>query len=133
MSVLLSATGLTKGYGHRPLFSELSLELRPVEKVGLIGPNGAGKSTLLRLLAGREAADDGTITTRRGVRIGYLPQDDVFPAGKSAREIVIDGQADDHLEEHERETRAAITLTQLGFEDHEQPAEAMSGGWRKRL
>ena len=72
MSVLLSAQGLTKSYGHRPLFAGLSFDLRAGERVGLIGPNGAGKSTLLRLLAGREAPDEGTVSARRGARIGYL-------------------------------------------------------------
>ncbi|MBA4188221.1 MAG: ABC transporter ATP-binding protein [Planctomycetaceae bacterium] len=133
MSLLLSAQNLTKAFAHRPLFADLCLDLRAGERVGLIGPNGAGKSTLVKILAGLEAADAGNITSRRGVRIGYIPQDDVFPAGLSAREVIIAALADDHLEEHERETQAAITLTQVGFADHDQLAENMSGGWRKRL
>src|SRR5262245_9382741 len=59
MTVLLSVQGLTKRYGPRPLFTDLSLDLRAGERVGLIGPNGSGKSTLLRLLAGREEPDAG--------------------------------------------------------------------------
>ncbi|MFO0824237.1 MAG: ABC-F family ATP-binding cassette domain-containing protein [Gemmataceae bacterium] len=133
MSLLLSAQGLTKGFAHRPLFADLSLDLRAGERVGLIGPNGAGKSTLVRILAGLEPADSGTVSTRRGVRIGYIPQDDVFPPGMSAREVLMAALAEDGLEEHERETQAAITLTQVGFADHDQLAETMSGGWRKRL
>src|SRR5438046_8971392 len=65
MSVLLSVQGLTKAYGPRPLFTELSLDLRAGERVGLIGPNGAGKSTLLRLLAAREEPDAGRRMLRR--------------------------------------------------------------------
>lgn len=133
MSLLLSAQDLTKSYGSRPLFSELSLELRASERVGLIGPNGAGKSTLLKILGGIEDPDSGSLSVRRGVRVGYVPQDDVFPTGLTAREVLIFALAQDHLEEHERETRAAITLTQVGFDDHDQLAENMSGGWRKRL
>ncbi len=71
MTVLLSVQGLAKGYGPRPLFTDLSLDLRAGERVGLIGPNGSGKSTLLRLLAGREEADAGTRSLRRTARLGY--------------------------------------------------------------
>lgn len=133
MSVLLSAQGLTKSYSHRPLFAELAFDLRVGERVGLIGPNGAGKSTLLRILAEREAADEGAVSSRRGACIGYVPQEDTFEPGHTARDAVIAALDADHLEEHERETRAAIVLTQLGFADPDQPATAMSGGWRKRL
>ena len=60
MTVLLSVQGLTRAFGPRPLFTDLSLDLRAGERVGLIGPNGSGKSTLLRLLAGRDEPDAGT-------------------------------------------------------------------------
>src|SRR6266851_8938504 len=74
MTVLVSVQGLTKSYGVRPLFSDMSLDLRAGERVGLIGPNGSGKSTLLRLLAGHEEPDAGTRTLRRTARLGYLAQ-----------------------------------------------------------
>ncbi len=133
MTVLLSAQGLTRAFGPRPLFSDLSLDLRAGERVGLIGPNGSGKSTLLRLLAGRDTPDAGGLSVRRSARIGYVPQDDTFAPGRTARQVLLDALADEHLEDHERETRAAITLTQLGFEDPDRPADVLSGGWRKRL
>jgi ATP-binding cassette subfamily F protein uup len=133
MSVLLSVQGLTKRYGPRPLFADLSLDLRAGERVGLIGPNGAGKSTLLRLLAGREEADEGVRSLRRSARLGYLSQDDVFAEGQNVREVVLAALADDAAEEHEREILAAKVLTQVGFADHDQPAAVLSGGWRKRL
>jgi ATP-binding cassette subfamily F protein uup len=133
MSVLLSGRGLAKSFAHRPLFDDLSLDLRAGEKVGLIGPNGAGKSTLLRILAADEVPDAGERTARRGARIGYLPQDDRFPPGLTAREAVLAGLDDPGLEDHEKETRAAVALTQTGFADVDQPADALSGGWRKRL
>jgi ATP-binding cassette subfamily F protein uup len=133
MTVLLSVQGLTKAYGPRPLFTDLSLDLRAGERVGLIGPNGSGKTTLLRLLAGLEEPDAGTRALRRTARLGYVAQDDSFPAGQAVRDVVLAGLAVDSLEEHERETRAAITLAQVGFGDPDQPAATLSGGWRKRL
>jgi ATP-binding cassette subfamily F protein uup len=133
MSLLLSAQGLTKSFGARPLFADLTLDLRAGERVGLIGPNGSGKSTLLKILAGIEDPEGGSVSRRRGVRVGYVPQDDVFPKGLSAREVLLAALSEDGLEEHERETQAAITLTQTGFSDQDQLAETLSGGWRKRL
>jgi ATP-binding cassette subfamily F protein uup len=133
MTVLLSAQGLTKSYSHRPLFADLTFDLRAGERIGLIGPNGAGKSTLLRILAGTDAADEGTVAARRGVTVGYLAQDDRFAAGQTVRDAALAGLAGSSLEDHERETRAAIALTQVGFDDPDRPADVLSGGWRKRL
>jgi ATP-binding cassette subfamily F protein uup len=133
MTVLLSVQGLTKGYGPRPLFTDLSLDLRAGERVGLIGPNGSGKTTLLRLMAGREESDAGTRSLRRTARVGYVAQDDTFPAGQTARQVVMDALADEPAPDHERATRAAIALTQAGFGDPDRPADVLSGGWRKRL
>src|ERR1700691_5733755 len=133
MSVLLSIQGLTKGFGPRPLFTELSFDLRAGQRVGLIGPNGSGKSTLLKVLAGLSEPDAGTRSVRRAVRLGYLPQDPIFPPGKTVREIVRDALAEEQIEDHERDVRAAITLTQVGFADLDQNADVLSGGWRKRL
>ena len=132
MSLLLSVEGLTRQFGPRPLFADLSLHLRAGERVGLIGPNGAGKSTLLRLLAALDEPDAGTRSARRGARIGYVAQDDRFPTA-SVREVLLTALADEPLEDHERETRTAMTLTQVGFSDPDQPAGILSGGWRKRL
>src|SRR5204863_8647778 len=112
MTVLLSVQGLTKGYGPRPLFTDLSLDLRAGARVGLIGPNGSGKSTLLKLLAGREEPDAGSRMLRRGARVGYVAQDDVFAPGQTVREVLLAALAAEPVEEHERETRAAVVLTQ---------------------
>ncbi len=133
MTLLLSVQGLTKRYGPRPLFTDLSLDLRAGERIGLIGPNGSGKSTLLKLLANREEPDAGIRSLRRGTRLSYLAQTDVFAPGQNVREVLLAALADEDVEDHERETRAAITLTQFGFADADQAADVLSGGWRKRL
>ena len=133
MTVLLSVQGLSKGFGPRPLFSDLCLDLRAGERVGLIGPNGSGKTTLLKILAGREEPDAGTRSLRRAARLGYLAQEDDFEPGQTAREVVLTALAEEPIEEHERETRANITLTQVGFDDPDRPADTLSGGWQKRL
>src|SRR6267142_1239973 len=85
MTLLLSVQGLAKRFGPRPLFTDLSLDLRAGERLGLIGPNGSGKSTLLKLLAGCDEPDAGTRSLRRGTCVGYLAQNDVFPPGQTVR------------------------------------------------
>lgn len=132
MTLLLSVQGLTKRFGPRPLFTDLSLDLRAGERLGLIGPNGSGKTTLLKLLAGRDEPDAGTRSLRRGARIGYLAQDDSFAAGLTARAVLLAALADEPIEDYERETQAAITLTQVGFTDPDQRAvERLYARWEE--
>ncbi len=133
MSLLLSIQKITKGFGGRPLFTNLSMELKAGDRLGLIGPNGSGKSTLLKVLYGTEPIDEGNRSLRRGVKLGYLAQDDVFPAGQTVLDAVT--AAIDHpgWEEYEKQTQAAIVLTQTGFTDFTVQASTLSGGWRKRL
>src|ERR1035437_9942936 len=78
MAILISCQNLSKRYGARPLFEGLSFGLFDGERAGLIGPNGTGKSTLLKILSGQDTQDDGTLAPRRGLRVGYLAQQDVF-------------------------------------------------------
>lgn len=133
MTVLLSVQGVRKEFGQRPLFTDLSIDLCAGERIGLIGPNGSGKSTLLRLLAGHEEPDAGTRSLRRGTRVGCVAQNDVFPAETSVRAVLLAALVGEPVEDYERETRSATTLTQVGFTDFEQRADQLSGGWRKRL
>src|SRR6478736_8239491 len=77
---MLTLSGITKAYGGRTLFADVTLQLNREDRIGLVGPNGAGKSTLFSIILGEEGADDGEIITERNVNIGYLPQES-SPAG----------------------------------------------------
>jgi len=133
MSVLLSATNLSKTYGVRPLFTGISIDLRVGERVGLIGPNGSGKSTLLKLLTGLETPDEGEVAVRRTVRLAYLAQEAEFDPERTVEEVVHDALRDDPAEEHEKTTRIRITLGKVGFSSRDQKFGSLSGGWKKRV
>ena len=133
MSLLLHCESLTKSFGIRTLFKDISISFDDTERTGLIGPNGSGKSTLLKILSGIEHADSGTITSRRNLRMGYLPQEDRFEPGLTVQQVAIDALKDQPLDEHDKLTQVQIQLGKMGFEDFEQPADSLSGGWRKRL
>jgi ATP-binding cassette subfamily F protein uup len=132
-TLLLSVDAVTKGYGARPLFDKLSFGIFEGDRAGLIGPNGSGKSTLLRILAGFEEPDGGIRSLRRGIRMGYVPQDPTFPVGANVEEVLLQTMVDVPGEEFEKLTRVGVTLGKVGFDDPEQPVEILSGGWRKRL
>ncbi|HXH93047.1 MAG TPA: ABC-F family ATP-binding cassette domain-containing protein [Thermoanaerobaculia bacterium] len=132
--VLLTCERLTKSYTSRPLFNDLSFSLFEGDHVGLVGPNGSGKSTLMKIVAGVEEADSGNRAVRKGVRIGYVPQDPVFAHGKTIEDVLLEGLENDHiLDDYGKQTRVAIALGKSGFMDRTQDTATLSGGWRKRL
>src|SRR6185436_11998710 len=102
MALLESCNSLSKSFGSRLLFENISLGIAEGERLGLIGPNGAGKSTLLKILSGKLEPDSGSISMRRNTRIGYVPQDALFPDGKSAFEVIAEAIAEEHLDDTER-------------------------------
>src|SRR5215475_11417265 len=79
--LLLSCSGLTRGFDEGPLFADVGFELQAGERVGLVGPNGAGKTTLLRLLAGLDRPDDGSVRLHAGARVALLRQQPEFAPG----------------------------------------------------
>jgi len=128
---MLTVAGLSKAFGGRQLFDDVSLTLLSGERVGLVGPNGAGKSTLLKIILGHEPSDAGEVTFIRGTRFGYLPQESE-PAGN---ETVLD-VAVPHDHEHDGQfvAKAKQILANLGFKqtDFARPARELSGGWVMR-
>ncbi len=133
MAQLFSTQSLTKSYGNRPLFRDIGFGVEDGERMGLIGPNGAGKSTLLKLLAGIDNPDSGVISRRRGVRFGYVAQQDIFPEGATIHGVLGAAQKEMPLDDIERDTNIAIIVGRVGFDDPDQPVAELSGGWRKRL
>jgi len=130
-SLLLSCEAVTKAYGTRSLFEELSFGLFEGDQAGLVGPNGSGKSTLLKILAGLEPADRGTRSVRGGVRVGYVPQDPVLPTGVTVEDVI--ALALTGVDEGERAGRIAQALGRAGFTDGRAEVDTLSGGWKKRL
>jgi ATP-binding cassette subfamily F protein uup len=131
--MLLSCESISKSYGVKPLFSDLSIGLAEGDRVGLIGPNGSGKSTLLKILAGIEDPDDGTRSLRRHVRLNYVPQESTFPPDLTVEEVLAQTLREEGLDPHEESVRIARALSLGEFPDSDQLVRTLSGGWKKRL
>jgi len=130
-SLLLSCDAVSKAYGTRSLFEELSFGLFEGDQVGLVGANGSGKSTLLKILAGLESPDRGTRSLRGGIQLGYVAQDPELPSGLTVEETVAASLA--AVEDDARPGRVAQALGRGGFPDGHAAVDSLSGGWRKRL
>ncbi len=138
---MLTIADVTKSYGTRTLFTEVSLFVARTDRLGLVGPNGAGKSTLFNLILGEESADEGTITWERGADFGFLPQESAPVGNETILEIATSGKKL-HLDEDDTdydidwtlEPRAKKILAGLGFRehDHDRQAKTFSGGWVMR-
>ena len=84
----LSADAISKSYGERVLFESLTFGFSSGDKIALIANNGTGKSTLLKILASMDTADEGIISIKKGVRIGYLPQESTFVDVQTIEEVI---------------------------------------------
>ncbi len=130
MANFLSLENITKSYGDRMLFADLSFGVDEGDKIGIVARNGTGKSTLLRILSGNESPDSGKIVYRNGLRIGYLPQEPSFVPGTMVLEA-----ASELSSSNPEWDEAAMErlLTSLGLPDMKQKVDKLSGGQRKKL
>ena len=129
----ITAEHLTHSYTERLLLDDTSFSLGENEKVGIIGINGTGKSTLLKILAGIVEPDSGKITMGRNLRIGYLSQKPEFANKITALEAALPLKKDIADSPANYEPQAKNMMNKLGFKNHTQPIEELSGGQRKRI
>lgn len=130
----LQVEGLTKSYGDRLLFGDISFGIDQGEKVGLVARNGTGKSTFLNLLTGKESPDSGSVIWRNGVHVGYLEQTPPLDSELNAVDYAAPACPGglDPAEWNGRD-RARQMLGQFGIADPELPVSRMSGGQAKRV
>jgi ATP-binding cassette subfamily F protein 3 len=136
---MLTIADVSKTYGTRELFSDVSLFIARTDRLGLIGPNGAGKTTLFNLILGEEKPDTGTIEWERGADFGYLPQESA-PAGDETILFIatsgkkLEPDEDDYDIDYTLEPRAKKILAGLGFKEGDalKLAKTFSGGWVMR-
>ncbi len=127
------AKGLKKAYGENVLFDDLSFSLPRGGIVGIIGANGAGKTTLFRMIAGKEKADDGSLTIGDTVQLAYLDQTREFNDANTVYKEVSEGN--DVIMVGKREMQARAYLAQFNFKgpDQQKKVGSLSGGERNRL
>lgn len=127
---ILNIEHISKMYGEKTLFDDVSLGIHQGDKIGVIGVNGTGKTTLLKIIAGLEETDQGEIICGNGIRISYLPQNPEFPKKQTILSYVMDGK--EH-QDWKTESEAKTILTKLGVWDFEQETQHLSGGQKKRI
>jgi len=131
---VIEAKGLTKAYGDKLLFENLSFMLPPGGIVGVIGPNGAGKSTLFKLLTGKETPDEGEIDIGSTVRLGFVDQSrDHLDPKKNVWEEISDGLDYMTVNKHETSTRAYVGAFNFKGADQQKNVGKLSGGERNRV
>ena len=122
---VLNVEHISKLYGDRMIFDDVSFGIQEGDKIGIIGINGMGKSTLLKMIAGVEEPDQGQIVKQNGLRIAYLPQNPVFAPGATIASYIQEGELDDW--------KVQSYLSRLGITQMEIPVEQLSGGQRRKV
>ena len=160
MSPILQVENITKSFGDLVLFENISFGLAEGQRVGLIAKNGSGKSTLLNILSGKEGYDEGKISFRRDLRVGYLEQSPSYPEeltvleacfhhGNTTVDLIKDYERCmeteghpgldellvrmDHEKAWDYEQKAKQILSQLKIRDFNQQVKHLSGGQLKRV
>ena len=128
MKPILDVQHLTKRFGARTIFEDISFSIGEGQKMALIAKNGTGKSTLMSILNGKEGYEDGTIIFRNDIRLGYLEQTPHFNPADSVLDACFN-----HEGNPEKVLRAKQILTQLHITDLQQPVGELSGGQQKRV
>ena len=124
---------LTKSFGDRILFEDITLGVYQGDKIGIVARNGDGKSTFLNILCGREDYDSGNVVYRNGLRVGYLEQQPPMPAGMSALDYATPAPRPGREDEWNGPDMARQMLTQFRISDVDMPVDKLSGGQAKRV
>ena len=127
---ILNIEHISKIYGEKVIFDDVSLGIHSGDKIGVIGVNGTGKTTLLKIIAKINEPDKGQIICGNGIRVSYLPQNPEFPKKQSILEYVIDGKEN---QDWKTESEAKTILTKLGIYDFDEGCDHLSGGQKKRV
>ncbi len=127
---ILNIEHVSKIFGEKKIFDDVSYGIHEGDKIGIIGINGTGKTTLLKIIAGIEETDEGEVIKQNGLRITYLPQNPEFPEGAAVLDYVVDGKLQ---MDWNTESEAKTVLNKLGILDHEAKIDTLSGGQKKRV
>ena len=131
---LLTVENLTKSYGDKMLFEDISFGINAGQKTALIARNGYGKSTLLNILTGKTLQDNGKVTFRGDVRMAYLPQQPDLLPHQTVRSFVYSAQRPEHEDEWTFEQRIEEILSRLKLDDKlDQQMQLLSGGEQKKV
>lgn len=131
---LLTVENLTKSFGDKLLFDDISFGINAGQKTALIARNGYGKSTLLNILTGKTLQDSGKVTFRGDVRMAYLPQQPDLLPQQTVRSFVYSAQRPDHEDPWAFEQRIEEILSRLKLDDKlDQQMQLLSGGEQKKV
>lgn len=120
---ILNIEHVSKIFGEKKIFDDVSYGIHEGDKIGIIGINGTGKTTLLKIIAGLEETDEGQVIRQNGLRVTYLPQNPEFPDGATVLSYVTQDKA----------YEARNILNKLGITEHEASISTLSGGQKKRV